>query len=90
MSFFFAKFLPSWPSSHEILTAHAKFTDFHIFRVSEFCVSVSQVISESKSELRLANTKRIAFKKELHDRMPKILRVAALAALKVLRAETFE
>lgn len=49
-----------------------------------------QVISESKSELRLANTKRIAFKKELHDRMPKILRVAALAALKVHEPEEAE
>lgn len=49
-----------------------------------------QVISESKNELRLANTKRIAFKKELSERMPKILRVAALAALKVHEPEETE
>ena len=28
---FFAKCLPSWPPSPEIRTAHAKFTDFHVF-----------------------------------------------------------
>ena len=30
-SFFLAKCLPSWPPSPEIRTAHAKFTDLHVF-----------------------------------------------------------
>ena len=42
--FFLAKCLPSWPTSPEIRTAHAKFTDFHVcvYRISACVDLVSQ------------------------------------------------
>lgn len=49
-----------------------------------------QVLPESKNKLRLANSKRVAFKKELSERMPGILRTAAIHALQVQEPEADE